>query len=80
MADSDKPNNELLDLKQLKSIKVALWTLVTAFVILPVVAGIGTVLVIGFIETVDPSEYHDPPVSNSDDWNPDDEPNQPEGE
>ena len=49
MADSDKPNNELLDLKQLKSIKVALWTLVTVFVILPVIAGIGTGVVIGFI-------------------------------
>ena len=49
MADSDKPNSELLDLKQLKSIKVALWTLVTVFVILPVIAGIGTGVVIGFI-------------------------------
>ncbi len=49
MADSDKPNNELLDLKQLKSIKVALWTLVTVFVILPVIAGIGTGVVIGFM-------------------------------
>ncbi len=46
---SNKPNNEVLVLKQLKSIKVALWTLVTVFVILPVVAGIGTGLVIGFI-------------------------------
>ena len=36
-------------LKQLKSIKVALWTLVTVFVILPVIAGIGTGVVIGFI-------------------------------
>ena len=44
MADSDKPNNEALVLKQLKSIKVALWTLVTVFVILPVVAAIGTVI------------------------------------
>ena len=41
---SNKPNNEVLVLKQLKSIKVALWTLVTVFVILPVVAGIGTVI------------------------------------
>ena len=49
MADSDKPNNELLDLNQLKSIKVALWTLVTVFVILPVIAGIGTGVVIGFM-------------------------------
>ncbi|MDG2215131.1 MAG: hypothetical protein P8M70_15000 [Verrucomicrobiota bacterium] len=49
MKDSDKPNNEALALKQLKSIKVALWTLVTVFVILPVVAGIGTGLVIGFM-------------------------------
>ena len=49
MADSNKPNNEALALKQLKSIKVALWTLVTVFVILPVVAGIGTGVVIGFI-------------------------------
>ena len=49
MADSNKPNNEALVLKQLKSIKVALWTLVTVFVILPVVAGIGTGVVIGFI-------------------------------
>ena len=56
MEDSDKPketsikpNNEVLVLKQLKSIKVALWTLVTVFVILPVIAGIGTGVVIGFI-------------------------------
>ena len=41
---SDKPNNEVLVLKQLKSIKVALWTLVTVFVILPVVAAIGILL------------------------------------
>ena len=41
---SDKPHNEALALKQLKSIKVALWTLVTVFVILPVIAVIGTVL------------------------------------
>tara|TARA_B100000579_G_C22182000_1_gene554571 strand:- start:241 stop:480 length:240 start_codon:yes stop_codon:yes gene_type:complete len=47
--DSDKPNNETLALKQLKSIKFALWTLVTMFVILPVIAGIGTGLVIGFM-------------------------------
>ena len=54
MEDSDKPketsikpNNEVLVLKQLKSIKVALWTLVTVFVILPVIAGIGTGVVIG---------------------------------
>ena len=46
---SGKPNNEALALKQLKSIKVALWTLVTVFVILPVIAGIGTGVVIGFI-------------------------------
>ena len=46
---SNKPNNEVLVLKQLKSIKVALWTLVTVFVILPVIAGIGTGVVIGFI-------------------------------
>ena len=44
MEDSDKPNHETLVLKQLKSIKVALWTLVTVFVIIPVVAGIGTVI------------------------------------
>ena len=49
MEDSDKPNNEVLVLKQLKSIKVALWTLVTVFVILPVIAGIGTGVVIGFM-------------------------------
>ena len=49
MEDSDKPNNEALVLKQLKSIKVALWTLVTVFVILPVVAGIGTGVVIGIM-------------------------------
>ncbi len=41
---SGKPNNEALALKQLKSIKVALWTLVTVFVILPVVAAIGILL------------------------------------
>ena len=46
---SDKPNNEALVLKQLKSIKVALWTLVTVFVILPVVGAIGTGVVIGFM-------------------------------
>ena len=44
---SNKPNNEVLVLKQLKSIKVALWTLETVFVILPVIAGIGTGVVIG---------------------------------
>ena len=49
MEDSDKPNNEALVLKQLKSIKVALWTLVTVFVILPVIAGIGTGVVIGIM-------------------------------
>ena len=46
---SNKPNNEVLVLKQLKSIKVALWTLVTVFVILPVIAGIGAGVVIGFL-------------------------------
>ena len=46
---SNKPNNEALVLKQLKSIKVALWTLVTVFVILPVIAGIGTGVVIGIM-------------------------------
>ena len=46
---SNKPNNEVLVLKQLKSIKVALWTLVTVFVILPVVAAIGTGVVIGIM-------------------------------
>ena len=46
---SNKPNNEVLVLKQLKSIKVALWTLVTVFVILPVIAGIGTGVVIGIM-------------------------------
>ena len=49
MEDSDKPNNEALVLKQLKSIKVALWMLVTVFVVLPVVGAIGTGVVIGFI-------------------------------
>ncbi|MDP7011188.1 MAG: hypothetical protein QF685_07405 [Verrucomicrobiota bacterium] len=46
---SDKPNNEGLVLKQLKSIKVALWTLVTFIVIFPVIAGIGTGVVIGIM-------------------------------
>ena len=58
---SNKPNNEVLVLKQLKSIKVALWTLVTVFVILPVVAGIGTGVVIGFIALT-----ADSPHSNQD--------------
>ena len=49
MADSDKPNNEVLVLKQLKSIKVALWMLVTFIVIFPVIAGIGTGVVIGIM-------------------------------
>ena len=51
METSDKCNDRPLDLdlKLLKSIKVALWTLVTVFVILPAVAGIGTGLVIGFM-------------------------------
>jgi hypothetical protein len=49
MADSDKPNNEGLVLKQLKSIKVALWMLVTFIVILPLIAGIGTGVVIGIM-------------------------------
>ena len=49
MEDSDKPNHETLVLKQLKSIKVALWMLVTVFVILPVIAGIGTGVVVGII-------------------------------
>ena len=47
MADSDKPNNEVLVLKQLKSIKVALWILVAVFVILPVIAGVGVGVVMG---------------------------------
>ena len=46
---SDKPDNKALALKQLKSIKVALWMLVTVFVILPVIAGIGTGVVVGII-------------------------------
>ena len=66
MADSDKPNNELLDLKQLKSIKVALWTLVTVFVILPVIAGIGTGVVIGFIALSGDSSHGDDPTPH--DW------------
>ena len=49
MEDSDKPNNEGLVLKQLKSIKVALWMLVTFIVILPVIAGVGTGVVIGIM-------------------------------
>ncbi len=49
MEDSDKPNNEGLVLKQLKSIKVALWMLMTFIVILPVIAGIGTGVVIGIM-------------------------------
>ena len=64
MEDSDKPNNEALVLKQLKSIKVALWTLVTVFVILPVVGAIGTGVVIGFMAlTAEPP----PPPSDWDD-------------
>ena len=47
MADSDKPNNESLVLKQLKSIKVALWILVTVLVIIPVLAGVGVGVVMG---------------------------------
>ena len=47
MADSDKPNNESLVLKQLKSIKVALWILVTVLVILPIIAGVGVGVVMG---------------------------------
>ena len=58
---SNKPNNEALALKQLKSIKVALWTLVTVFVILPVVGAIGTGVVIGFIALTG-----DSPHSNQD--------------
>ena len=49
MADSDKPNNEALVLKQLKSIKVALWILVTVLVILPVIAAVGTGVVMGIM-------------------------------
>ena len=68
-SDSDKPNNEALVLKQLKSIKVALWALVTVFVILPVIAGIGTGVVIGFMAlTANPET--DPPeaATISPDW------------
>ena len=66
IADSDKPNNELLDLKQLKSIKVALWTLVTVFVILPVITG----LVIGFIALTADDAYNgdDEWSTSSPDW------------
>jgi hypothetical protein len=59
-----QPNNEALALKQLKSIKVALWTLVTVFVILPVIGAIGTGVVIGFMAlTAEPP----PPPSDWDD-------------
>ena len=77
MKDSDKPNNEALALKQLKSIKVALWTLVTVFVIIPVVAGIGTGLVIGFMALTsggeEPPDEHTGWATDSvemDDYNP----------
>ena len=63
---SNKPNNEVLVLKQLKSIKVALWTLVTVFVILPVIAGIGTGVVIGFIALSGDSSHGDDPTPH--DW------------
>ena len=49
MAHSDKPNNEALVLKQLKSIKVALWILVTVLVILPVIGGVGVGVVMGIM-------------------------------
>ena len=79
--DSDKPmetsgksNDRLLDLdlKQLKSIKVALWTLVTVFVILPVVAGIGTGLVIGFMALKSEDAYSGDEEwsTKSEDWGP----------
>ena len=79
--DSDKPmetsgksNDRLLDLdlKQLKSIKVALWTLVTVFVILPVVAGIGTGLVIGFmaLKAEDAYSGDEEWSTKSEDWGP----------
>ncbi|SVB57820.1 uncharacterized protein METZ01_LOCUS210674 [marine metagenome] len=41
---SGKPNNEALILEQLKSIKVALWTLTTLFMILPYLVAIGILL------------------------------------
>ena len=41
---SGKPNNEALVLEQLKSIKVALWTLTTLFMILPYLVAIGILL------------------------------------
>ena len=68
MADSDKPNNEALVLKQLKSIKVALWTLVTVFVILPVVAGIGTGVVIGIMALTADDAYSGDAVTETDGW------------
>ena len=70
MKDSDKPNNEALALKQLKSIKVALWTLVTVFVIIPVVAGIGTGLVMGFKALNADDAYSDDEEwpTKSEDW------------
>ena len=49
MVDSDKPNNEVVIIKQLKSIKVALWILVTVLVILPVIAAVGTGVVMGIM-------------------------------
>jgi len=75
--DSDKPmetsgksNNRLLDLdlKQLKSIKVALWTLVTVFVIIPVVAGIGTGLVMGFMALNADDAYSGDAYSDDEEW------------
>ena len=66
MVDSDKPNNEALVLKQLKSIKVALWTLVTVFVILPVIAGIGTGVGIGIIALTAGGGGDELPVGQSD--------------
>ena len=79
--DSDKPmetsgksNDRLLDLdlKQLKSIKVALWTLVTVFVILPAVAGIGTGLVIGLmaLKAEDAYSGDEELLTESEDWGP----------
>ena len=51
MEDSDKtkgtsaqPDNEALVLEQLKSIKVALWTLTTLFMILPYLVAIGVLM------------------------------------
>ena len=41
---SGKPNKEALVLEQLKSIKVALWTLTTLFMILPYLVAIGILL------------------------------------